>query len=402
MQKRRQGSQNFYQTKWGGFLNHLLFNQDLNSNPAEIKSAGGIKEKWKNLSRLGSDIEYLLPFGGIELEDLRYVIEKTTRLNCPLTLDPKQSTFLDVALWAHYNLRLSLSTITKNIRYAKFMQSHKIPVDFNNPTYKNFRMHMDFRESVEGATAHALHHEWKAMQMFLHAFNIPVWPYRPPSAPTNNERNLPYPNTVRNFFYHEYSKDSYESALYQYLFYHSFMIGMRIPSELCKLSINDITIDNDGTGSITITETKKHNSRRTIAPESYILSSRSHKSIKNWLDKWRPQVENQYSGEALYLWPSGKPITPTALRLKLSNLGKKIWQHFKPYDCRHWCAISRLIETKHTTGRFEPYVVKNWLGHSKLKVTEGYIQFAEQYYKQYPHSWIHHALRSHKNRGRSN
>ena len=43
--------------------------------------------------------------------------------------------------------------------------------------------------------------------------------------------------------------------------------------------------------------------------------------------------------------------------------------------------------------------VKNWLGHEELKTTENYIHYAEMYYNQYKHSWIHHALRSHKNGG---
>jgi len=40
--------------------------------------------------------------------------------------------------------------------------------------------------------------------------------------------------------------------------------------------------------------------------------------------------------------------------------------------------------------------VKNWLGHTDIETTESYIHYAEMYYDQYPHSWLKHALRSHK------
>jgi integrase len=362
---------------------------------ARFKVTGGSENRWNILGNVSQkNMNAVGPSGGGVLGELEYVIEKSNRFNCPIVLDPKHSTFLDVAVWAHHNERMQISTIKSRIRYAKFMQNHKVPVDFSNPTYKNFRYHMDFREVIEEAGIHALINEWKTMRMFLNAFGITPWPYKPPLAPEHKKRNLPFPGTVREFFYYDYSKDPYERALYQYLFSHSFLIGWRVPSEPCEMTLNDVIIDSDGFGSVTITEPKKNRSERTIVPEKHILSSLSHKSLRNWIDKWRPRAENQYSGDALYLWPSGKPITKETLRCKLSEHGKKIWPHFRPYDVRHWCAISRLIETKIQTGIFDTFTVKNWLGHTKIKSTEEYIGHAEMYFKQFNKSWIHSALRS--------
>ena len=275
------------------------------------------------------------------------------------------------------------------------MQNHIMPVDFHNPSYENFRKHMAYREQVEKASANALIHEWKTMRMFLQSFSIPIWPYKPPIAPKHKKRNIPYPDVVREFFFYDYSDDNYENTLYQYLFYHSFMIGWRVPSEICEMKTGDVIIDNKGRGNITITETKKRKTERTILPEKFILSSRSHKSMKNWIDTWRPKVENQYSGDALYLQPDGKPFTVRHLGHKLSEHGKKIWPKFKPYDMRHWCAIARLIETKVKSGRYDVFKVKNWLGHDEQETTDNYVHSAEIYYDQYPKSWIHNALRSH-------
>jgi len=362
------------------------------------KLAGGNKEKCEKIIEniRQSHVEQLKPqLDGGDMGELEYVIKHFNRLNCPITLNPRDSTFLDVAVWSYYQKRLSISTIEKRLRYARFMENHYVPVDFRDPSYENFRNHMDYREEIEQASPNALIHEWKTMKTFLEAYGIPIWPYKPPIAPKHIKRNLPFPDIVRQFFYYEYSDDPYEISLYQYLFNHSFLIGWRVPSEICEMTVDDVIIDDKGRGNITITETKKRRSQRTILPESFILSSQSHKSLKNWIDHWRPKVENQYSGDSLYLQPSGKPFAVRHLGHKLSKYGKKIWPYFRPYDMRHWCAVARLIETKIKTGRYDVFTVKYWLGHEEQETTDSYIHFAEQYYNQYPQSWIHDALRSH-------
>lgn len=366
----------------------------INDSSLTQKFEGGGEKRKCNILKKLSHISEENIFCLKNMGEIEYVIKKINRLNYPIVLNPQESIFTDVGIWAYYNKRLSLSTIEKRLRYARFMENHKIPVDFKNPNYQNFRYHMDYREEIENATAHALKHEWKTMRMFLEAFGMQIWPYKPPIAPENKKRILPFPDKVREFFYYKYSKDEYECALYQYLFYLSFLVGWRIPSEICEMNLDDVEYNSKGLGTITITETKKRKSKRTIVPEKNILTSTSHKSLKNYIEVWRPKVKNQYSGESLFLWPNGKPVTVRSLGHKLSINGKKIWPHFKPYDMRHWCAVARLIETKIKTGRFEPYTVMNWLGHTKLKVTEGYIRHADMYYNQFNESWIHRALRS--------
>lgn len=123
---------------------------------------------------------------------------------------------------------------------------------------------------------------------------------------------------------------------------------------------------------------------------------KTRKSFKNWIDYWRPKVENQYSGTALYLQPSGKPFTVRYLGKTLRSTGKQIYVNYTPYVSRHWCAVARLIQTKIQTGHYDCYVVKNWLGHDKIATTEGYIQHAENYFKRAPYDWIKHTLKFYK------
>ena len=178
--------------------------------------------------------------------------------------------------------------------------------------------------------------------------------------------------------------------------FHNFFIGWRVPSEPCAMTINDVSIDEKGRGSITITETKKQQAKRTIIPDKVILSAPTYKSFKNWIDKWRPRAENQYSGDSLYIQPNGRPFTVRYLGKKLSETGKQIWDSYQPYVSRHWCAIALLIRTKIETKKWDTRRVQRYLGHDQLKTTDTYIEFAEEYYRQEPVDWFSHALRSHR------
>ena len=375
-----------------------IFNHETDALPLVSQETGGGSEKTWNILSEGKIIEHQYPEGLTMGEYLDVIIKANNRCDFPITLNPQTASFNEVAIHGKLRQRLQISTIEKNLRYARFMETHTCPVDFRNPTFKNFLKHMDYRESIENATPHALIHEWKAMQMFLRAYGIKIsdWQYKPPTAPKSHKRILPYPETVHNFFTHIYknSERNYETKLYQYLFFFGFITGVRIPSELVNLKIDDVHFESKNRGYIVVRESKKHDSERVIIPERALLNSKVHKSLKNWLESWRPRVVNELSDDSLFLQPSGKPFSVRHLGLKLSKMGKLVWKDFQPYDMRHWCAVARLIRTKIETGGFDCYQVKNWLGHEKLATTEGYIKYAERYYRDFPVDWIACALKS--------
>ncbi len=311
----------------------------------------------------------------------------------PQRLIPGQSTFTDLYRNAIEVQHLGIKTVEKHLCYLRFMEMHKISVDLKNPNLENFRQHTWYRIKYENAGYAAIRHEWDALKMLLRAYEIPLWNFKPPRKPEPHLRLLPFPNTVYQIMHYKYSNDLYETKLYQYIFTIGFTIGMRPPSELCALTIDDIQINGDGTGGIEITEVKKRNKKHTILPRKEILSCPRHKSFKNWIDHWRPKVENQYSGNTLFLWPSGKPVTVRLLGHRLSVLGKQVWPTFRPYDMRHWCAIARLIETKVENDKFDEFEVCSWLGHTDPKTTMAYIQYAKMYYLQAPYNWINRILK---------
>lgn len=138
---------------------------------------------------------------------------------------------------------------------------------------------------------------------------------------------------------------------------------------------------------------KQSNTRPLFDVEAAILTSKVHKSMKNWVDRWRPKVENQYSGDSLYLWPSEKPVTIRTLGHMLSIQGKKIHTEFRPYDMRHWCAVARLIKTKVDTGTYDVFHIQKWLGHETSATTNKYISQTISYYNILAVDWVSLALK---------
>jgi len=357
---------------------------------------GGINQECKSIDKIISQRSKQLtsPLFGEEKVKINYDLKKIKRTDFPITLDPKTASFNDVAIHAYLRQRLSQNTIEKRLSTARFMETHAQPVDFRNPTYENFMTHMDYREQIENAGPCALQNEWKTMRMFLKAYGMKTWTYKPPSTPIYKARIIPFPDQVYKILNLTYSKDSYENTLIQYLLTHNFIIGWRFPSEPAEMKVTDVYVER---GYITITEPKKHSSTRNLSPTE-IMTNRRRKSFKNWIDSWRPKVENQYSKDYLYLRPDGYPYSRDQLRQLLNRKAKPVIQTVFPeyynYCSRHFAAVSRLIRTKLQYKVFDEYEVKDWLGHTKIETTMGYIKDAKHYYLLAKYDWVHRVLKA--------
>lgn len=369
-------------------LNQDDYGSSASRNNGEV---GGEKKLCENLKKIGQNhIKHISPGLGRIMVDLAYELDHVNRLNYPIVLDPKEASFIDIAVHAHLRQRLSIETIEKRIRYAKFMETHPCPVDFRNPSYANFVRHMDYREQIEKASPHALAHERKTWETFLRAWGMEKkWPkYKLPKMPKFKDPHIPSPEGVYKQIYHTYSKDPYTNALIQYLHCHSYGFGWRMESEPCVMTVSKVNFEM---GKVVIVQPKLDNSERVIIPEKPFLTSRRHKSLKNWIDKWRPKVENQHSGDYLYLRPDGRPFTTDTMRMMLCRATRKIDPDYKPYNVRHWCCVARLIEWD-----LNIIKVSDFIGHEKIQTTREYLRTAKQYYSQDKTSWLKRMLRSYR------
>jgi len=361
---------------------------------------GGTYQEWKTTPNiLGQHVEHTSPTYGEEMVKLEYDLTKIKRTDFPIVLDPHTTSFTDVAAHAFLRQRLCQHTIEKRLSTARFMETHPMPVNFRNPTLENFMAHMDYREQVENAGNGALSNEWKTMRMFLKAYGIEIWSYKAPSQPAYRARIIPFPDQVYKMLNLTYSDDLYENALIQYLLTHNFIVGWRFPSEPVTMKTTNVNVER---GYITITEPKKHHSTRNISPIE-IMTNTHRKSFKNWIDNWRPKVENQYSNDYLYIKSDGRPFTTDTLRQLLNRKAtpkiQEIFPQYYNYCSRHFSAVSRLIRTKLQYKTFDEYEVRDWLGHTKIETTMGYIKDAKHYYLLAPYDWIHRILKAQDRRG---
>lgn len=351
-----------------------------------------------NINNLSDDSILNNQCGCGEMEN-RYNLEHINRLEIPIHLEPETGTFDDVVLHAHFRQRMAWGTIERNLRYARFMEKHHVPVNFRNPSFENFIQHMDYREQVEGAGFSIGKHEWQAMRMFLTAWGIPFgkgqkWYYKPPTEQETKTFRLLAPNEVSKLIKHTYHKDPYTNALVQYMLMHNFSIGWRVPSEPTVIKTSDVDIEQS---LLTVTEPKKHYSTRTLIINDTLMKNIYRKSLKNWVDKWRPKVENQYSQDYLYLRPDGHPFQKDQLRMFLGRAVHPVNKDYHPNLSRYWCGTAIFINSILKTKTWDKTRVERQLGHEgRDKATDKYLRTAEIYLKLYPFDWFKRILKTPK------
>jgi len=67
------------------------------------------------------------------------------------------------------------------------------------------------------------------------------------------------------------------------------------------------------------------------------------------------------------------------------------------YCSRHFSAVSRLIRTILQYKAFDECEVRDWLGHTKIETTMGYIKDAKHYYLLAKYDWVHRVLKAPSN-----
>lgn len=350
--------------------------------PQKSEEGGDIQE-CDILNNLSLNVEYLIP-EGITLEVLENQLDNINRVDVPIFLDPKNATWLDVAYHAIARQNLSPTTIEKHLRTARFMINHKQPVDFKALTVESVVKHFDYRITFEDATRDALRHERDAVYMFLRAFKQFTDEWReyvilPKEKGKLKNPFVLFPKTLNKLYHTKYGNTEYENVLCQTIVFTLANIGMRPPSEIINLNVEDLVINNDGTGYIWIKEKKKGDLERQYIPfDKKILSSKVYRTPLNYLKTWRPLKINENSGNALFLQPNGKRITGKYLRDHIILVGKKICKdnRFKLYTLRHTFATYYYDWTK------DIKKVARALGHNKTDSVDFYINIANDFNNQ--------------------
>jgi site-specific recombinase XerD len=349
------------------------------------KLAGGQKEKCNILEKgRQENINEILPKSGVFLEELKSALKNINRVNTPIFLDPNNATWLDVACHGNARQNLKYSTIEKHLRTARFMENHVIPVDFRNLSVENVIKHFDYRISIEKATRDALRHERDAVYMFLRAYKqfTDEWREYLILPKKRGGLKIPFvlmPSQVNKLYHGTFGKTSYENVLFQTIIFTLVNFGMRPPSEIINLNLENIVINKDGTGYIWIVEDKKYGIERQYFPyDKKVLSSKVYRTPYNYINTWRDKVKTEKSGNALFLQPNGKRVTGKYIRDHIVNQGKEILQEkkFKLYTCRHTFATYYYDWTK------DLKEVARRLGHSKTDSIDHYIGICKDIKKQ--------------------
>lgn len=340
--------------------------------------------------------------------DIKHIDEKqqgTPRIIDPVEYDTIEELLDACEIWWVRRYRKNVNTWIDYRRKLENMFDHQVyPVDPFNISSDQVVAQFDFIEDEwrnkpgnenldEGS--YAVINKFKAIKALMRAFGkiseVEDWNYIPPPAPDAKPRNIPPPKIVHNMMHYNYSTDPYEKRLYQYMITFGYMIGPRPSSELSTMKVTDFDEDE---GMFTFWQPKVERWREVpLEDELSFLSNR--KSLKNWIDIWRPKVETSESEDFLFIQPNGRPFTEAFMAKKLREQATKVWPKFSPYSMRHWAATARLIKSKVRSGSFDIYEVCEYMDHSGISITKGYTKQAGKKYRLHQYDWIDALLKFH-------
>ena len=325
---------------------------------------------------------------------------KNPRIIHPEDYDSLEELFSDIKIWWVKRYRKDPLTWRRYRRLLEDMSKHEIfPINVFDPNPDQVVAQLDYIEeewkkqrdgSRDKSGTYAIINRYKAVKALMHSYGRlkevkDLWNYTPPSAPAARPRIIPAIQTVHKLIHHKYSKDRYETKLYQYIALFAHIVGFRPASEISILRTGDVDLE---TGLLTFYQPKPDNWRTVKLPDRLIDSSNT-KCLKKWLDSWRPKAESQYSKDFMFIQPdTGKPFTEAFITKKMREMYLPVWTDYYPYSSRHWYATGSLVKTKVEHGIYGTKEVCDDMHHSSVSVTENYIRTADQWFKIAPFDWF--------------
>ncbi len=329
--------------------------------------------------------------------ELREKLEEQRQLNDKLDtllekLDRVEHSGTDPVLreWTHesfqtyYASRPSSGASTAQ-QYAEALQRmadhDEAPVQLRPPCEDDWRTHVAWRKA-QGQSAHTLNLYWCSLKALLEFLSQktgePIrWTSLERSFPTDPVRpRLPPDKLVPEFWHHDYFPGRpVKTKLAQYLFRFGFLTGVRPPSELAVLDVQDIDLE---ARTIRVEQPKKGGAENIREDEpKHLLTAPTEKSLRNWLTHWRPKLDPET--DALFpRWDGTSWVNPDAsdpydrLRGFLKRAGTKVWPGYFPYVMRHWYATQLMVQTN-----LNAYAVADRLGDTTATIEKHYVNPAK-------------------------
>lgn len=265
------------------------------------------------------------------------------------------------------------STARQRVRYITFLEEHDVvPVQLRPPDEESWLDHVQYRMDEEGKSGTTLNQYRKAVKSLLKFLGINPWQSLDTAFDeTPPHWTLPGDETVRRFWIERLHEDDYLNAVYTHLFHYGFNMGVRPPSELVSLNVDDVDFRGR---TVHVRQVKKGGKvlPRDDVP-AFVLDAPNAKSLRNYLDNWRPRVDKSKS-DAFFLNTQGRRFNVCCLGSDLSEIGKRIWPRFSPYTMRRWFATKFLIAndfnlyaTAHQLGDTAPTVERHYLDKAKAR-----------------------------------
>ena len=164
------------------------------------------------------------------------------------------------------------------------------------------------------------------------------------------------------------------SLMENYILHLAYVEGPR-PAEIIEMKVDGVDFESS---THTFYEVKE-NRWRTVHLPDFAITSPVDKSLYNWIEHQRPKIITKKSTDHLWLNPdTGEPLNKINFLARLRRDGKKLWDSWHPYLCRHYAFTRFLAEGYRKYGVFPIYELQQFSNHDELQtLIKYYIHLAK-------------------------
>ena len=289
----------------------------------------------------------------------------------------KTWTWAELRRYAVVMKGLSKETWEKRQRYLKHLEE-KYGFDLHShpdEIYMRFQNYVEKkRMELGGQAENAIRFAKNAIQLLFEYLGVKHQYPWPKSKRQEPEIVIPPDDVIYNLIHGHHVKDPLLNKEFQYMFHMASIIGPRVPAEIALMKTDGVDFESC---TLRFWQPKVRRWRTVFAPR-FLMLSPVDKSLKNWIEIWRPRLEDARSGNFLWLNAYGEPFDIRYLGRKITQIGKKYWLPFHGYLLRHYAATRYLIESYRRTGVFDVMGLKIYMDHDKIENTLRYVHLAKK------------------------